>query len=295
MRSVSLTRGYEAVVDDEDYDLVSQFKWYANVSGRTVYAERKTRRVQMSMHRLILDAPAHLCVDHIDGNGLNNTRANLRLATRQQNLFSSPSRETASSEETGVRRAYLSGPMTGIAGFNYAAFNERAHALRKLGYIVLNPAENFGGATEHPDGRKAFMRRDIEHVLSVDAVAVLPGWQASKGATLEVAVARELDLPILDARTMLPESETVLEEAARLVGGHRGSAYGHPADDFARTAALWTALLGDRLTAPLSADDVPALMRMVKESRLRQSPRHRDSLTDIAGYALTQEMVWERD
>ncbi len=101
-------------------------------------------------------------------------------------------------------KVYLSGPMTGLADYNYPAFNAVAQRLRGLGYHVINPAENFGGRPDHPGGRSAYMRLDIGHVLDVDAVAVLPGWEKSRGARLEVAVALELGLPVIDADTREP-------------------------------------------------------------------------------------------
>lgn len=85
--------------------------------------------------------------------------------------------------------------------------------------------------------------------------------------------------------------QTVLEEAAELTAGDRQNAYGHPADDYARTAAMWSAYLGHEVT-PLQAQ---MCMALVKVSRLANSPRHRDSLVDIAGYARTYEMTLERE
>jgi len=101
-------------------------------------------------------------------------------------------------------RVYLSGPMTGLPDFNYPTFNKVAERLRGLGYDVTNPAENFGGRPDHPGGRSAYMRLDVGHVLDADAVAVLPGWEKSRGARLEVAVALELGLPVIDAETREP-------------------------------------------------------------------------------------------
>ncbi len=85
--------------------------------------------------------------------------------------------------------------------------------------------------------------------------------------------------------------QSVNQQADALVEGHRGEDYGHPSIDLGRTAKLWTALFDYEFTA----SDVAQAMRMVKESRLRNSPRHRDSLVDICGYARTQEMVWEKE
>lgn len=82
--------------------------------------------------------------------------------------------------------------------------------------------------------------------------------------------------------------ETVLEEAQRLVYGDRGEAYGHPLDDFARSAAMWTAILGH----PVSAEQVGLCMMAVKISRQCNKPK-RDNMTDAAGYAATVQMCIE--
>lgn len=84
---------------------------------------------------------------------------------------------------------------------------------------------------------------------------------------------------------------SVAEQATDLVEGHRQKDYGAPHIDLGRTARLWSALFD----YPFTASDVSQAMRLLKESRLRNSPRHRDSLVDIVGYALTQEMIWEKD
>ena len=88
MRRIELTQGYVALVDNEDYQRVSQFKWYADIKRtrlgtvRTVYASHKTNGVMLRMHNLILDMAR---VDHKDSNGLDNRRKNLRKATQTQN------------------------------------------------------------------------------------------------------------------------------------------------------------------------------------------------------------------
>lgn len=84
--------------------------------------------------------------------------------------------------------------------------------------------------------------------------------------------------------------ETVLQEAERLVGGERNRAYGHPADDLARIAQLWTAFLGERLSSPLTARDVAMAMVLLKVAREAHAPK-RDNLVDIAGYARCAELL----
>lgn len=91
---------------------------------------------------------------------------------------------------------YVSGPMTGRPDFNYPAFNAMAAKLRLAGHTVFNPAENFGGDTSR--ARAEYMRLDIQMVLMAEAVVVLDGWEHSRGARLEVAIARELGIDVLN-------------------------------------------------------------------------------------------------
>jgi AP2 domain/HNH endonuclease len=88
MREITLTKGFVALVDDGDYERINAVKWYALVHRRTVYATRKPKEGHFMMHRVIMgitDPKIH--VDHRDFNGLNNTRANLRVCTNQENHY----------------------------------------------------------------------------------------------------------------------------------------------------------------------------------------------------------------
>jgi hypothetical protein len=93
LKAIPLTQGYVSFVDNEDYEELSKYKWRASVqpNGR-VYAIRSQRNPlkktqdTIFMHRVITDASRGMDVDHIDGNGLNNTRSNLRVCSRSENL-----------------------------------------------------------------------------------------------------------------------------------------------------------------------------------------------------------------
>jgi hypothetical protein len=85
--------------------------------------------------------------------------------------------------------------------------------------------------------------------------------------------------------------ETVLEEAGRLVSHDRGNTYSHPFDDFGRVTGMALALWG---RGPETQEEHALYMILVKLARLSQTPDHRDSIVDIAGYAKTYDMVLQR-
>lgn len=92
------------------------------------------------------------------------------------------------------------------------------------------------------------------------------------------------------------EAMTVLDEAARIVHGSRQHDYGHPADNHACTALMWTAYLQRRyqITVDLDAHDVCLLNILQKTSRDAYH-RKRDTLVDIAGYAANADMTHHRE
>ena len=98
-QEIPLTQGKVALVSASDYDWLNQWKWYAaRYSGDLWYAQRKQRLpdrqiTTVKMHRQILEAPKGSFVDHKNGDGLLNTRSNIRLATPYQNAVNSRRRE----------------------------------------------------------------------------------------------------------------------------------------------------------------------------------------------------------
>ena len=112
-RAISLTRGFVTIVDDADYEWLSQWKWGAEVKGDDAYAFRNTRlseydgRRRLYMHRELLgisDAGRGVIGDHIDGDTLNNRRSNLRGVTSSQSCMN---RGKPSNNTSGVVGVYF--------------------------------------------------------------------------------------------------------------------------------------------------------------------------------------------
>ena len=101
-RVIPLTRGLFAVVDAEDYERLSKYTWFAEGTDRNFYAVRKENGKSIKMHRQIMNAPDHLVVDHIDHNGLNNRKKNLRICTFAENCRNLRASRHKSSKYKGV-------------------------------------------------------------------------------------------------------------------------------------------------------------------------------------------------
>ena len=104
--------------------------------------------------------------------------------------------EVIEAVEHGMDKMYLSGPMTGLPNYNHELFNRVAQEFRQVGFSVCSPAEFFDGDTTKE--RKEYMREAVKYMLEADTIVLLPGWQESKGARLEAAIATELDLTIVE-------------------------------------------------------------------------------------------------
>ena len=93
-----------------------------------------------------------------------------------------------------MARIYIAGPMTGLPDLNFPAFHAEAAKLRSAGHDVINPAE------VNPDHTMPWaqcMRRDIAELVTCDAIRLLHGWTASKGATLEHHIAERLGMQVI--------------------------------------------------------------------------------------------------
>ena len=108
-KEILLTQDKVALVDASDYDLVSKHKWCMKRDGRNIYAVTNVRsvdgkRTTLLMHRLLISAKPGWEIDHINGNGLDNRRCNLRFATNSQNAANGDPWRSSSSGYRGVYR-----------------------------------------------------------------------------------------------------------------------------------------------------------------------------------------------
>lgn len=108
-----------------------------------------------------------------------------------------------------TKRIYLAGPMTGLPEYNYPTFNAEAARLRALGYHVENPAEN-----PEQSSWEDYLRQAIRQMLTCDMVALLPGWEGSRGAGFERSVALQVGMALVmaDQVTGIPTAPTVKAE-----------------------------------------------------------------------------------
>lgn len=100
MKKIKLTQNKYALVDDEDFERVNQYKWHCSACG---YAMCRKGKHLIYMHHSILDIPKGMFVDHINRNGLDNRKSNLRIVTHSQNMINRKFQKNNKSGVTGIR------------------------------------------------------------------------------------------------------------------------------------------------------------------------------------------------
>lgn len=121
MKTISLTQGQHAIVDDSDFEYVNSFKWCASKNtrgGGEFYAVRRSPSHRM-MHRLILNAKSGQYVDHINHNTLDNRRSNIRLCSAAENGRN--------------RRGANSNSVSGILGIEWIESRHKWAAKMRIG------------------------------------------------------------------------------------------------------------------------------------------------------------------
>lgn len=124
MKKIPLTQGKYALVDDEDFERVSQYKWFYS-RGYAVRSVRRPKKGTIFMHRFIMSTPEGTFTDHIDGNRSDNRKQNLRFCTYAQNL-----RNTSGK---GARSGYKGVYPSSKTGGNWAARIRHGHLFKTIG------------------------------------------------------------------------------------------------------------------------------------------------------------------
>ena len=109
-----------------------------------------------------------------------------------------------------MQKVYIAGPMTGKHDFNYPAFDRLSLEWEHRGWAVINPANSFNRNQNLTHGE--YIRAAIHLILQADALALMVGWEDSRGAKLEAAIAQTLGLPVYQAEDCRP----IVMDATRL-------------------------------------------------------------------------------
>jgi AP2 domain/HNH endonuclease len=102
MKLIPLSQRLFSMVDDDMFETLGQMRWYAQKDGRTFYARGYVGENKVWLHHLVLNPEDGTEIDHVDGNGLNNQRANLARVTHAQNTRKSRTRKDSVSGAKGV-------------------------------------------------------------------------------------------------------------------------------------------------------------------------------------------------
>lgn len=159
MKEIELTKDLKTQVDDEDYEYLSQFTWHAVDNHGTFYARTAKKlngRVYCTyMHRLLVDCPPELEIDHIDRNPLNNQKANLRVVTHGMNLMNRSRRKSTICPKCGQREKYKWSGYCLECHYEYVKERNKKPELRekateyKREYRARKRAEKAGGTTQN--------------------------------------------------------------------------------------------------------------------------------------------------
>ena len=144
MKQIPLTQNQIATVDDKDYEIIILDKWFVHFERGRYYAWRNKNKRPMRMHHVVMGIPPKgYEIDHIDRNGLNNQRNNLRIVTRSENNLNAKKRKNSSSQYKGVQ--WNKNKQKWYAEFKYLGkrfclgyFNKEQDAAKERDWFVIN-------------------------------------------------------------------------------------------------------------------------------------------------------------
>ena len=146
IKELSLSNGRITILNDYDYDRIIDMglTWRADKDKNTYYVRANYRGSNILMHRIILNVPPEMLTDHIDGNGLNNTRRNLRIVTYAQN---------------GMNKQIPIDNTSGYKGVYFEPERDKYHAQIRVNYKGI-----FLGRFDDPkEAAKAYNKAAEEH------------------------------------------------------------------------------------------------------------------------------------
>ena len=164
VKEIPLSKGMIAIVDDCDYVWLSEWKWCVSHQGyamRTEYIQGSGRKHQMNsvylMHRIIMNAPEGMCVDHINRDKLDNRRSNLRLATRAENLWNAGMSAANTSGYRGVywlerRKCWLAKIFIQGKEIRLGQYDEAIDAAYAYNVAALKYMGSFAYQNKLPEG-----------------------------------------------------------------------------------------------------------------------------------------------
>lgn len=147
MSEIKLTQGKVALVDDDDFEWLNQWKWYlgkGNYATRDITNPLTKKREKVYMHRLLTKTPKKLYTDHINGDSLDNRKENLRIVTHHQNMKNMKMHKDNTSGYKGVSwhkkankwesQIMISGKKKHLGLYKQAKIAALAYNIASIGY-----------------------------------------------------------------------------------------------------------------------------------------------------------------
>lgn len=141
----------------------------------------------------VMMAAINFCERLIDPDDLGHAVSS-EVRREASSILHGAGRIPAPAAKPAIERAYIAGPMSGLPGFNFEAFDYAAELLRTRGISAQNPAEY--GRLYPGQSWQHYMRQAIKMLITCDSIYLLPGWNNSEGASIEYALALKLGMAI---------------------------------------------------------------------------------------------------